>query len=439
MLALRTAILAALDPLVNALESFLLRFPDADLAAREQLVLEVTRQIQPALLTLAVQAARQRPPGRCPHCQVWRADTVVRQTPRTVETVCGTLQVPRRRATCRACGGSWLLPDGLTGLAAGVRLSAQLEAWLVEVGSLLPFAPAAALLERLTGIAISRETIRRHAEAAGRALAARQAAEAAETTRLGESVAPVEPAPGQLVVEVDGVMLRYQSGWHEVKVAVVGGWTGERLTAPSYVAVRATPEELRPLLAAESARRGAWDIVGWESPLLGRGLALLRPVAVLGDGAPWIWNLAGEAFGTRTEIVDFYHATEHLSAVATALFADDEAHVRAWAMAQRDQLWTDGVDPILATLSATPGTTSPQRETLRRERGYFQTNQHRMQYPTFRAAGLPIGSGAVESACKLVVQRRMKGPGMRWSDDGAAGMLALCARQATLAVAQQAA
>jgi hypothetical protein len=432
---LRAAILTALDPLVNALETFLERFPDADLADREHLVLETTRQIRPALLKLAVQAARQRPPGRCPHCQVWRADAIVRQTPRTVETVCGTLQVLRRRATCRTCGGSWILPDGLAGLAAGVRLSAQLTAWLVEVGSLLPFAPAAALLERLTGIAVSRETIRRHAETAGQALATRQAAEATEAARCGESVAPVEPAPGQLVVEVDGVMLRYQSGWHEVKVAVVGGWTGERLTAPSYLAVRATPDELRLLLAAESARRGAWDIVGWESPLLGRGLALLRPVTVLGDGAPWIWNMAGESFGTRTEIVDFYHATEHLSTVATALYGEDDAGARIWATAQRDQLWTAGVDPILALLDVTVGTTSQQRETLRRERGYFRTNQHRMQYPAFRAAGLPIGSGAVESACKLVVQRRMKGPGMRWSDHGAAGMLALCAQQATLQAA----
>lgn len=439
MPTLQDDMMAVVLPAIKTVVEFLAHHPEADLAVCVQLIKDLQRSTGAALLTAVVDDAPKRDPGRCPACHVWSLDPVVRTVSRTVLTPCGLIQVDRRRATCRSCQTSWILPDRLDGLDEYACMTEEVDEWVTELGAALPFTRAATLLERLTGIAVSDETVRRHTEARGANLAAAQEAEAIVAERQGESVAPVDPAPGQLVVEVDGVLLRYRDGWHEVKVCVVGGWDGTRLTAQSYLALRASPEVFRLRVAAESARREAWDIVGWEGPVTGRGLALLRFVVMLGDGVVWIWNLAGECFGTRVEIVDYFHGCEHLTAVASALFGEGTEAATTWAHEQRGRLYDAGADAVIEAIQTAAGSGQPNAERIRRELGYFRTNRDRMQYPVFRAAGYPIGSGAVESACKRVVQHRMKGPGMRWSDAGAAAMLTLCASLASQSPTLQAA
>ena len=184
-----------------------------------------------------------------------------------------------------------------------------------------------------------------------------------------------------------------------------------------------------------------------------RGLYVLRSVVVLADGAAWIWNLAADHFGERTEIVDFYHAAEHLWAVADAVYGTGSEAAREWAKARVHELRDEGAAPVLKALAALlprqaageagepadeepgaaapdagsppPALTEPAAELVRQTRGYFRANRARMDYPRFRELGLPIGSGAVESAAKHVVQLRMKRPGSRWSDEGAEAILAV--------------
>lgn len=439
MKSLRDELLAACLLFVNEIEHFERVTPDATLAEREAHQLDLSGVINVLVLQLRLNAATLRSPGRCPTCQEWSRDLVVRRKTRSIETVFGTVQVPYRRVTCRSCRQDWVLSDALGGVPSYGRMSAGLTQWVVDVGTLLPFAPASRLLETLTGVSVSGETIRRHTEAAGTALDRETAVAAAQAVAEQESPGPIAVPSGDLVVEMDGVMVRYRDGFHEVRVGAVGGWASGRLREQSYLALRGTVAAFQERLAAESARRGAWDIIGWTGPVTGRGLAELRPVVVLGDGAPWIWNLASESFGTRTEIVDYYHATEHLGTVATAVFGQDAEWAKTWAAEQRLRLLTQGADPILKALTAFHGLTAEQQEVVRRERGYFSKNRERMQYPTFQAQGLPIGSGAVEGACKSVVQARLKRSGMRWSEPGAQALLALCARNATDLAKQQAA
>jgi hypothetical protein len=296
--------------------------------------------------------------------------------------------------------------------------------------------------------------VRRHSERQGAALADAREAAGARVLATREAAEAVEPAPGQLVVEADGVLVRYLDGWHEVKVGLVAGLVDGALVAPSYVATRASAEAFGPYLLAEAARRGALEIVAWRGGLTGRALGILRRVVVLGDGAVWIWNLAGEHFGERVEIVDCYHACEHLWSAAKALHGAAGPAGAAWADARiaalLEHCWPPpgsatgaradariaellehGAGPVLAALRAARAATPEAAEALRVERGYFRTNAARMAYPAFRAAGLPIGSGAVESAAKHLVQQRMKRAGMRWSEAGARGMLALLAHRAS--------
>ena len=425
--ALPAPMIARLEALGHALVALSSEQRDASLASLEQAVLAAVRAALPELLLAVVQAstrALQEPHCHwrqaCPRCGRWTR--VQSWRPRTIRTVCGTMRWERPWYVCRPCHHGFSPADASLALGAHARLSAGLLAWLQDLGADTSFRQAAWWLERLTGLVVLPETIRQRTERAGGALEAAAQVASQEVLRTQEPTAPLEAAPGQLVVETDGVMVRYRDGWHEVKLGLVAGLVDGELRAPSYVAVRAPAEQFGPRLLAEAARRGALEVVAWQRPPPDRGLAELRHVVVLGDGALWIWNLAAEQFGERTEIVDFYHASEHLWAVAKALYPE-EAEAAAWARARLGDLYKQGSAPVRAALSTARAPTPAGAEVLRRERGYFRTNAARMAYPEFRQQGLPIGSGAIESGAKHVVQVRMKRPGMRWSPVGAQAVL----------------
>jgi hypothetical protein len=451
--------IAQLAALGQALATLARDRRDESLATLEQAVLQAVRAALPGLLTevlrmntRALQAPQAQWAQPCPQCgrrtrgHSWRM--------RTVHTVCGAITWERPWYVCRRCGhgGRGFSPaDASLGLEPRTRLSAGLMAWLLDLGAHTCFREAARLLEELTGLAVSAETIRQRTEQVGTELEAAALAASETVQRTQEPAAPLDLAPGQLVVETDGVMVRYVDGWHEVKLGLVAGLVDHQLRAPSYVAARASPEQFGPRLLAEAARRGALEEIGWVGPVTRRGLAVLPEVVVLGDGAPWIWNLAAEQFGTRTEILDFYHATEHLWTVAHALYPEDaasqatasqatasqatasqatasqatasQATASQWAHARIHELFKHGAGPVRAALRDARAREPAAVAVLQRERGYFRTNAARMAYPAFRQRGLPIGSGAIESSAKHLVQLRLKRPGARWSEAGAQGVL----------------
>jgi hypothetical protein len=429
--ALRARMLACAGGCVNILAQWAHDHPAADLEEREAQVLEQGRPLLAALLTGMAEAAEPPAPGRCPRCGQWRPAPVVRQRPRAVLSRLGLLRLARALATCRACGASWAPLDGALGLAPRQRMTRGVQRWLALLGAEAAFRGAARLLEALAGLAVGAETVRRHTEAIGRVLEDAQQAAIGAVERTREAAETLDPAPGRLVVEDDGVMVRFLDGWHEVKLGVVAGCEGGALRAPSYVAARESAERFGPRLLAEAARRGALEVVGWQGGLFGAGLAILRAVAVVGDGAAWIWKLAAEHFGERTEIVDFYHACEHIWALAKALYGEGSAKGERWAARECRRLRGQGPGPVLRALRAARPADPERAGALRRERGYFAAHAARMDYPALAAAGLPIGSGPVESAAKHLVQQRMKRAGMRWSRPGGTALLTLRAHLAS--------
>ena len=436
--ALPGSIVACLAELGQALSQWVQTHPDVPLAVHEQGVLEAVRAVLPALLgavvqesTTALAPAQQRLREPCPACGT-RREARHQWRPRTVQTVCGPLRYERPQYRGRPCGQTWSPADRTLGVPPRARISSGLDTWLAELGAATAFAPAAGLLQRLTGLRVSAETLRQHSEREGAAREAAQQAAIARVQATGDAADPVDVAPGTLVVEADGVMVRYRhTGWHEVKLGLVAGCVDGLLQAPSYVAAREEAAAFGPRLLTEAARRGALEVVRWEGPRTGAGLAVLRRVGVLGDGAVWIWHLAAEHFGERIEIVDCYHASEHRWTLAHALYGSGTAQATAWARARLHTLRYDGGDALLTALRRLRPRPPETREVLRRERGYFRTNVTRMAYPTFVAQGLPIGSGAVEAAAKHLVQLRMKRPGARWSPAGAQAILTLCAHLAS--------
>lgn len=455
---LPTPIVTVVHRLVQRLVAHVREHHDADLAAQEQGLLAAWRAEAGALLSAVVQVAttganpQQRPPrSLCPHCG--QGCAAERWRPRQVQTRLGVLRLRRTVYRCGGCGSRWSRADQTLGLAPRQQTSAAVQAWEARLAAVTTFREAAQLLEELAGVAVGAETLRTHAEQQGAALEAQHQAQmthvAAEHEPLPDTA---EPTPGQLVAQSDGVFVRYRcppsccvGGWHEVKLGIVGGWVGQRpdatLQRPSYVGARAEVDAFAPRLVAEAARRGALDVVGWVQPSgvdprlsgpSGPAVAVLRPTIVLGDGAAWIWQSVAPVLGTeRTEIVDWFHASAHLWDLAKALHGERTPTTTAWAEQAHRLLWEQGADGLLPWLRTTTAPTPDSAETLERERGFFIRHAARMAYPTFRQQGLPIGSGAVESAAKTLVQQRLKRAGMRWSEAGAHAILQLRCRGLT--------
>jgi len=438
--ALREQMLASAVDAVNALCTRAQDQPLANFDAREEHVVQVGRTLLATWLGQLAGAAGPRT-AACPKCGVHSLNGVRRRRkPRTVNSRCGTVHIPRVRLTCRGCGHSWLPLQSVLGLDAKQRTSGGLQHWEALVGGLTIFAEAAQLLETLAGVQVGTETLRTHAEAAGTELEGEQRAAIAHVEATQEPPANYAPVADTqtLVVEADGVMARYrdrhfdgtliEGEWHEIKLGLVGAWQDGQLASPSYVAARETAVNFAPRLGTEAARRGALDIVGWRGVGTDGGgqEAVLRRVVIIGDAAKWIWEHVATTFGTeRVEILDWYHCCQHLWAVGAAVHGAGTPQAAAWVSQAKDVVWQEGPDALLRLVGNARPANDETAKVLETERGYFRTNAGRMDYSRYPEQGLLVGSGAVESAAKHLVEQRMKRAGMRWSDLGARAILHL--------------
>jgi hypothetical protein len=317
--------------------------------------------------------------------------------------------------------GVFPLDDELELLPGG--LSARVSEGLARLSAQRPFRQAADLAF-FWGVELSEATARRQARAAGEAVGALQEAELA---LLEAGLEPLAPSDGPVTIQqvsADGAMIPLVGGTRvEVKTLAVGtveatrepdGTRGARAVDLSYVSRQADAATFTRLATVELARRGTEraDVV----------------VGVL-DGAVWLQGFLDHHRPDAVRVLDFPHAVEHLAAAAQATFGTGTAEATAWLGAQAHDLKHTGPPPVLAALRQLPieRARDPTAASAARDAtlGYLETREAQLDYPRFRAAGYPIGSGAVESANKLVVEARLKGSGMHWAPRHVNPMLAL--------------
>ena len=331
---------------------------------------------------------------------------------RTVVTLFGPVDLARAR--CRGPEG-WDCPlDRALGLLGHRGWTVGVQEAVSLLSCEMAFETVSDVMERLFGGSISPPAVAVLAEAAGERAAGVEAS----------APAPIEEVADTLIVATDGCQAPQRDGWHEVKIATIYGKQSRcrrgprgQLCAKEYVASLANAAGFGRILRG---RMEAW------------GVDQARRVVVMGDGAAWIWTLSDLHFPAATEIVDFYHAAEHLWATGEALWGDRQtsAATKGWVRRYRRKLKEGRVDLVLAAIERSR---AQQGRRLSGERAkivglnleYFRRNARRMAYGRFRQMGLPIGTGAVEGACKHVVQSRFKRPGMRWSQRGLSCMLPL--------------
>jgi hypothetical protein len=151
---------------------------------------------------------------------------------------------------------------------------------------------------------------------------------------------------------------------------------------------------------------------------------------VLGDGAVWIWNIADGLFPAATQIVDLYHAREHVHDLATLATRLLRKSHPSWLAERLEELDAGNIPALLAAGRALKfiGSLARERDT---QLGYLEVNTHRMRYSHFRDLGMFVGSGAVEAGCKAVIGQRLKLSGMRWNIPGATAIATLRCHQAS--------
>lgn len=282
----------------------------------------------------------------------------------------------------------------------------------------MPFDPAAALLAALTGAHVTEPTVRRRTEQAGAILAASQEQEVARIERE----CPQAPAgPDKQLLSVDGAFVPLLKGeWAEVKTLAIGV-VGEPVFHPKSQEWRAQTRELSyfsRLVDADTFGRLA--LVETQR----RGTETAAEVAAVTDGAEWEQGFIDRHRQDAVRILDFPHAAQRLSPIAQAVWGARSDEGTRWVQEQARRLKQEGPTGLLADLEGLCQA-YPEAEGLTEHFGYLRKREGQMQYPEYRARGLPIGSGAVESANKLVVEARLKGAGMHWERGHVDPMLAL--------------
>lgn len=282
---------------------------------------------------------------------------------------------------------------------------------VVRLSARMAYDEVVETLQETGQINISKASVWRLSQRWGAALQAPEAVE--EAVAQG----PAEPAE-RMSASLDGAMVYVlKEGWKELKVGTVSEVVSEPVLDP------VTLEE-EPLARARNtsyvAQLGGPQAIGkqvWQEALR-RGWQHVPETEVVADGASWIWNLAGDYFYDSTQVVDWYHATEHLANAAQALYPQDDGLRKRWLHEYKTLLFQGHADRVVQQLQKKAETVPPATaDVLCQEAGYFETHKHRMYYLDFRNDGWLIGSGTVESAAKQY-KHRFTGPGMRWSRAG---------------------
>jgi hypothetical protein len=377
----------------------------------------------------AMAAAQPLAPPPCARCeQPMRLVELARV--RQLQGLVGEYTLRRPYWHCAPCHQGAAPLDAVLGLGAGA-LSPGLCRVACRLGIEDAFAPAAAILYETLRVDVPEEAVRRITEGIGQVAEAEQQA-AITQAQAGADLPPPAAAPAHLVVATDGVMVHTDGDWHEMKVGVVAPLGPGTWTDPDSGRVSQTLGE-QSVCAGLEAAAGFWWRLYCEARRRGLGTAPVVLIVVLGDGADWIWHAAARFLALRdvelVEIVDIYHAWEHLWTVANAVFGPGSAAAIAWVTPLKRQLEHDGVAPVLAALTALAPPGADAAEEVRKAQQYFTDQAVRMDYPRFVARQLPIGSGVIESANKTLITAREKGAGMRWSRAGAQAVASLRAVQ----------
>ena len=346
-------------------------------------------------------------------------------------TVLGQARVSRPYYLCPSCH-SGQFPADVELDVENTEFSPGVRRMLALVGSEAPFDHGRRQMKLLAGLEVTAKAVERTAEAIGEDIAQGEQQRIQRAVQLDLPIAIGEPVP-ILYVQMDGTgvpvvkketvgrrgkMDGQPAHTREVKLGCVFTQTkwdqkGYAIRDPdstTYTGAIETAEEFGKRLYLET-----WN----------RGWSRAQKKVAIGDGAEWIWNNADVHFPGAIQIVDLYHARQHLWELARKLHPHDQTKQKV--LIKTHQRWLDQgkIETLVAALRSIPSSHAEVREKIRTESDYFERNAERMRYPKFRSQHLFVGSGVIEAGCKTVIGSRLKQSGMFWTVRGANAIIAL--------------
>lgn len=380
-----------------------------------------------ALLQFPVPPAEQRTAScHCGHTAHYRE---LRSKP--VLTAVGWVKVSRPYFLCSHCHNGQF-PADVELDVENTEYSPGVRRMLAAVGQEAPFDHGRQQMKLLADLEVTTKAVERTAEAIGDDIAAREQAEIQRAMQLDLPMIVGEPIP-VLYVQMDGTglpVVKKETVGRQGKIEGQPAHTREAklgcvFTQTSWdkegFAIR-DPDSTTYVGAIETAGEFGKRLYleAWK-----RGWSRAKKKVVMGDGAEWIGNIADQHFPRATQIVDLYHARQHLWEVARKLHPNEETRQNRWMMVHQDLLDHCKIKKLVASLRSIQTSSADLAEKLRIEADYFVKNARRMRYPKFRRQHLFVGTGVIEAGCKTVIGSRCKQSGMFWTVRGANDILAL--------------
>lgn len=342
-------------------------------------------------------------------------------------TVLGVLQIERAYFHCGDCQHGFCPRDQAMGLDGSV--SPGVLHMISATAAMVSFEESAELMAELAGLQVNAKQVERCAEMVGDEVAA-------DEQQVVEPAATPSSTTLYLGMDGTGVPMRKEAliGRHgkqedgsaktrEMKLCTVFSADGrdedgvpvrDRGSVTYSVAIESAASKDTDEGLSEFAARVRREAVR-------RGLERATRQVILGDGALWIWKIAGDLFPDAIQIVDRFHAKQHLSDVGKAIFGERNPLATSWSEERHAELDAGELDAVIAAVAIH----RDRNDDARRCCNYLETNRTRMAYPDLRRQGLCTSTGVVEAGCKVVVGTRLKRAGMRWTLRGANAIAAL--------------
>lgn len=401
----------------------------------EREILQQTQGLERKLLEEASQKKADQSPPLCPVCGN-PLRRVSHGHERTFQTRFGPVTIQRSRGWCQRCK-AWRFPaDSALGLEETGSASPSVQEMAALVASKMPVREASAVLERLTGVKLPPATLDREARRQGQR-AERKRKELDEQMSAGQGqwqCEPASPQPFTLIIEIDAWNIRERDHWGQSQARRDQGLEAERWHwvyggTCFRLDQRRQTEAGRPVILSRGTvmTRGGIDTLREQlfAECLRHGLGQAAEAWVIADGALWIWNLAQDRFPQAQQRLDFYHASQHLWAVAHALHPEAESAARQWIEPLLKQLKAGRAIRVINELEGvTRRLRAKRRETAQAGLEYFRTHRQRLNYQAAKKQGQPLGSGAIESTCRQY-QCRFKRPGQFWTRSGDEALMCL--------------
>jgi hypothetical protein len=399
----------------------------ATLEQIEEAVERIGQAILPQLQQKLTNKRAKKPRDNQTACPCGGRARYRRLETRTLVTRHGLLPWTRPTYYCSTCGQGRAPLDATLGLDKG-ETTLAVRLWVALLAPQLGFGAARQVLQQMRGLDLSAATIERIAVHVGTGLrkAQQQEAKLHHADRLPDRRTP---RPRRLYIGADGLMVPLREAWKkDGSLGELQCRYGECKTGVVYESARDKQgRDSRVLTHSYTATlEGVEGFEGLLGTLAHRcGHHAAKEVVVIGDGAAWIWFMFARLFPGAIQILDFYHACDHLAKVAETLYGKDTDLSRQWQKARQAELKANQLGAVVQAIASWRPQTQAHQELQRIETAYFTDNAERMRYQTYLEKGYHIGSGVVEATCKHVVAQRLDQAGMHWRPETAEAIVAL--------------